>query len=72
MRLNAADDKVCMRFHGKLIRFPSFVERDLKFVTTHDGDFTATHLPGDLDDASRLTLLRRLITEGLVTICSNR
>jgi hypothetical protein len=72
VRLNAADDKVCMRFHGKLIRFPSFVERDLKFVTTHDGDFTATHLPGDLDDASRLTLLRRLITEGLVTICSNR
>jgi ribosomal protein L16 Arg81 hydroxylase len=67
--LSAADDKVCLRFHGKVIRFPSIVEPDLKFVTAHDGEFTAAQLPGDLDDASRLTLLRHLITEGLVTIC---
>jgi hypothetical protein len=69
--LSAADDKVCLRFHGKVIRLPSVVEQDLKFVTAHECEFTAAHLPGDLDDASRLTLVRHLITEGLVTICSN-
>jgi len=67
-RLTVEDDRVCLRFHGKLIRFPSFVDRDLKFVTTHVGEFTTADLPGDLEDAGRLTLVRRLITEGLVTI----
>jgi ribosomal protein L16 Arg81 hydroxylase len=70
-RLSTDDDKVCLHYQGKLIRFPSFIERDLKFVITHDDEFTAAHLPGDLDDSSRLTLLRRLTTEGFLTICSN-
>jgi hypothetical protein len=70
-RLRVDDDTVCLRFHGKLIRMPSLVERDLKFITTHTGEFSAADLPGDLDDASRVTLARRLITEGFLTICRN-
>ncbi|MHA3022328.1 cupin domain-containing protein [Mycobacterium sp. BMJ-28] len=69
--LGTDDDKVSLRFHGKVIRLPSVAELDLKFVISRDGEFTAAHLPGDLDDASRLTLVRRLITEGLVTVCSS-
>jgi ribosomal protein L16 Arg81 hydroxylase len=68
--LGVADGRACLRFHGKEMRFPAAVEQDLKFVTAHEGEFTAAQLPGNLDDPSRLTLLRRLIIEGLVTICT--
>jgi hypothetical protein len=33
-----------------------------------DGEFTASDLPGRLDDESRLVLVRRLVREGFLRI----
>lgn len=55
-----------LSFEGKTIDFPAHVEEDIEFVASADGEFTATDLPGDLDEEGRLVLIRRLIREGFL------
>ncbi len=50
---------------GAEITLPAHVETPLTFAL-QTPEFTIADLPGDLDDAGRLVLLRRLIREGLV------
>jgi lysine-specific demethylase/histidyl-hydroxylase NO66 len=53
-----------LAFEGKRVSFPEFVREELEFVLGADEAFCARDLPGELDEASRLVLLRRLIREG--------
>jgi ribosomal protein L16 Arg81 hydroxylase len=57
-------DGTTLVFEGKRVSFPDFVRDELEFVLASDEGFCARELPGDLDDAGRLVLLRRLIREG--------
>jgi hypothetical protein len=62
-----ADGHVALTFNGKSIRFPAFVEPQLRYITENDrlrlGD-----LPDGLDVESSLVMLRRLVKEGFLSI----
>lgn len=51
--------------YGRRITFPSHVGEAVRFALSHSR-FMVGDLPGNLDDAGKLTLVRRLIHEGLV------
>ena len=53
-------------FEGRDIGFPERLAAELEFLVTIDGPFSATDLPGSLDPAGRLVLLRRLVREGFL------
>ena len=59
-------DGTTLSFEGKRVSFPEHVREELEAVVAADGPFTAADLPGDLDDESRLVLVRRLIREGFL------
>lgn len=65
--LTSTDDKVGVLFHSKIVEFPAYVEKDLRFILDAD-QFTPCELPGKLDPKSRLLLISRLVTEGLLKI----
>jgi ribosomal protein L16 Arg81 hydroxylase len=67
-RLSAEGDELRLRFHGKELRLPSYMESDLRFIGTTHGSFTAASLPGQLDEEGRLVLIRRLLHEGFLTL----
>ena len=53
-------------FEGRDISFPQRLAPELEFLLTTEGPFRATDLPGSLDAAGRLVLLRRLVREGFL------
>jgi hypothetical protein len=55
-----------LSFEGKHVTFPERVREELEALVAADEPFTAAGLPGDLDDESRLVLVRRLIREGFL------
>jgi Cupin superfamily protein len=57
-----------LTFDGKEVAFPARIQDEVFWVLERDERFTAADLPGDLDDESRLVLVRRLVREGLLRI----
>ncbi|MGH9584241.1 MAG: cupin domain-containing protein, partial [Bryobacteraceae bacterium] len=55
--------------YGRRISFPSHVSEAVRFALSRSR-FVVRELPGDLDDAGKLTLVRRLIREGLLVALS--
>jgi hypothetical protein len=53
-------------FEGRELAFPERLAAELEFLVTTEGPFRATDLPGSLDEAGRLVLLRRLVREGFL------
>ena len=53
-------------FEGRDIGFPERLAAELEFLVTTDAPFRATDLPGSLDAAGRLVLVRRLVREGFL------
>ena len=53
-------------FEGKTVRVPEHALTELMAIAASDEPFRAVDLPGELDEESRLVLLRRLIREGFV------
>jgi hypothetical protein len=53
-------------FEGRDLRFPDRLAAELEFLVTTDGPFRGSELPGSLDEAGRLVLLRRLVREGFL------
>ncbi len=64
-RLRDAEDSVAIECQGRTITFPRFVREALEFALGQP-KFRVKELPGGLDDDGKLTLVRRLIREGLV------
>ena len=61
-------DRLTLSFEGKDIRFPDGVEEALEFVAVGEEPFSAADIPSDLDDKSRLVLVRRLVREGFLRL----
>jgi hypothetical protein len=59
-------DDGALVFEGKSVRVPEHALPELQAIAATDAPFRATDLPGELDDESRLVLLKRLIREGFV------
>jgi hypothetical protein len=57
-----------LTFDGKEVAFPARIQDEVTWILERDDRFTAADLPGDLDDESRLVLVRRLVREGLLRI----
>ena len=55
-------------FEGRELTFPEHVHTELEAVFGAQEPFRAEELPGSLDDAGRLVLVRRLVREGFLTI----
>jgi hypothetical protein len=64
--LEATDAGVALRFEGKEVRFPPQAAAAVAFAHAAGGPFTAAELPGSLDGAGRLVLVRRLVREGFL------
>jgi bifunctional lysine-specific demethylase and histidyl-hydroxylase NO66 len=61
-------DAIALSFHGKRLLLPGRLRAEAAFVSESDGPFAAADLPGALDDAGRLVLVRRLVREGFLRI----
>lgn len=66
VRILKGEDSVSVQCYGRRIGFPGHVADCVEFALRAP-EFAIRDLPGDLDDAGKLTLIRRLIREGLVT-----
>jgi hypothetical protein len=55
-----------LEFEGKTLRFPVRLAAELEFLVTTEGPFAAADLPGELDEAGRMVLVRRLVREGFL------
>ena len=66
--VEADGDTLALSFHGKRLLLPSRLAAEAEFVVEADGAFTAADLPGTLDEAGRLVLVRRLVREGLLRL----
>lgn len=64
-RLDSDGERVRLRFHGKELGFPAFVEPALRHAC-EQAEFRILALPGELDDASKVVLVRRLAREGFL------
>jgi ribosomal protein L16 Arg81 hydroxylase len=64
-RLQAEGDFAALDCFGRKITFPRHAEQAIRFAVNHPR-FIVRDLPGDLDDAGKLTLARRLIREGII------
>ena len=53
-------------FEGRDIHFPERLAAELEFLLTARAPFRAADLPGSLDEAGRLVLVRRLVREGFL------
>ena len=68
-RLQADGNSTSLDCFGRKITFPHYAAEAVRFALNR-ASFIIRDLPGDLDDAGRLTLARRLIREGLVVALS--
>jgi ribosomal protein L16 Arg81 hydroxylase len=59
-------DGTALTFEGRTLRFPARLADELGFLVTTEAPFRASELPGELDDAGRLVLVRRLVREGFL------
>jgi hypothetical protein len=59
-------DRLELVFEGKRLSFPARLSEELSFLVETGSSFTPRELPGTLDDAGRLVLVRRLIREGFL------
>lgn len=59
---------VALLFEGKEISFPQKAQAAVAAVYDSGGPFIAAGLPGPLDDAGRLVLVRRLVLEGFLRV----
>jgi hypothetical protein len=53
-------------FEGRRLRFPERLAAELEFLVTSDRPFSPAQLPGTLDAAGRLVLVRKLVREGFL------
>jgi hypothetical protein len=66
--LSDVEDELRLSFEGRELALPVFLRAELEFLLAADEPFRPSDLPGRLDDAGRLVLVRRLVREGLLRI----
>ncbi|MEU7061334.1 cupin domain-containing protein [Streptomyces sp. NPDC046197] len=68
-QLTLADEVARLHFHNKTVQFPASVAEEVRWAAEHEAQwFTANAIPGDLDEAGRITLVRTLLAEGFLTL----
>jgi ribosomal protein L16 Arg81 hydroxylase len=67
-RLSGDGEGIALQFHGKKVLFPGYLEREMNYMGSVEGSFAGASLPGELDEAGRVALVRRLVREGFLTL----
>jgi ribosomal protein L16 Arg81 hydroxylase len=67
--LEASDEYTVIQCCERKITFPSYAADAVQYALRH-AEFAVRDMPGNLDDAGKLNLVRRLIREGLVMALS--
>jgi len=62
------DSSIALVFEGREVTFPTHAREALVAAAGAWDRFTASDLPGSLDDAGRLVLVRRLVREGFLRV----
>jgi hypothetical protein len=62
------DGDVSLVYEGRTVTFPAHAREEVAAVARAEEPFAAAELPGSLDDASRLVLVRRLVREGFLRV----
>lgn len=70
-RLDVEGEQLFIDCYGGDLSLPSHVLPTLEAALTRDS-FTPAELPGSLDDAGRIVLIRRLVREGMVRILDDQ
>ncbi len=65
---DAADGRVRLSFAGKSLTFPARAREEVEALTEAAEPVLPRELPGALDDAGRLVLVRRLVREGFLRL----
>jgi Cupin superfamily protein len=63
-----ADSEVALVFEGKRLVFPAHARDEVEHAVLSEQPFSAADLPGQLDEAGRLVLVRRLVREGFLRL----
>jgi hypothetical protein len=66
--LDLTDTGATLAFEGREVRFPARARDAVAAAFALEGPFTAAELPGALDVAGRLVLVRRLVREGFLAL----
>lgn len=66
--LRVTGDIASLYFYGKEVKFPAYLEPELRFVAEGD-EFNVAEVSSTLDEPGKLLLVRTLINEGFLTIC---
>jgi hypothetical protein len=66
--LEALDDGTVLAFEGRRVKFPAHVREEVEAVAGAEEPFRAADLPGQLNEAGRLVLVRRLVREGFLRV----
>jgi hypothetical protein len=66
--VEGGDDRVRLRFSGKTISFPARAREEVEALAAADEPVGVEELPGSLDEAGRLVLVRRLVREGFLVL----
>jgi len=61
-------DGVALVFEGRELRFPEHARPEVVGCFEADEPFSPSELPGELDEAGRLVLVRRLVREGFLRV----
>ncbi|HEX2049194.1 MAG TPA: cupin domain-containing protein [Actinomycetota bacterium] len=72
VELEETDGAVALVFEGKEVRFPAKAAPAVRAIVGLGDSFTAAALPGPVDEAGRLVLVRRLVREGLLRRAGDR
>jgi hypothetical protein len=64
----ADEEHVTLAFEGRRLSFPVHACEEVEAVARAKSRFRAADLPGDLDEESRLVLVRRLVREGFLRL----
>ena len=67
-RLREENDNVTLLFGSTTVTLPSFTSEPLSFALRGPA-FVVRDLPGQLDDAGKIVLVRRMLKEGLLVRC---
>ncbi|MGJ5632660.1 cupin domain-containing protein [Nostoc sp. CALU 1950] len=61
-------DRVSILFPGNQVHGPKYIESTLRFIANSQESFSVKSIPSNLNDDSKLLLVRSLVEEGLLTI----
>jgi hypothetical protein len=61
------EDQYVVSCYGSEMRLPEHAAEPARFAL-ENADFVIEDLPGDLDDAGKLVLIKRLVREGMVRV----